>query len=90
MKHHLYNNFEQNGAEVLRSLVKSWKREPWCQKQMKTVNFEVKKDPTRLISIVSKPIKVVVVVVVVFVKKNEVQNFLIQKQYMSKKVLDPK
>ena len=56
------------------------------------------KRTTRSISIVSKPIKAAVVVVVivdVFVKKNRSKNFLIQKQSMSKKtfglkVLDPK
>ena len=38
-----------------------------------------------LISIVSKPIKVVIVVVV-FVKRNRSKNFLIPKQSMSKKI----
>ena len=49
---------------------------------------------TRLISIVSKPIKVVVLVVIivgVFVKKKIRSNkFLIKKQIMTKKVLDQK
>ena len=61
---------------------------------LKIYSILFKRQKTRLISIVSKPIKVVVVVIVVFVEKKVEKNIFWSKKSMSKnlrpKVLDQK